>query len=1287
MDAADYRPNAIRYAAACLFFFCLGWLGVGQAATYGYAPATLNWIDNTSHTDVTWGGSSQCAAWNSAPVDDDGTAPINLGFNFTYGATTYTQVRIISNGRLQFNNNYCGYGTQSQGPPPTYPYSYPDANMNNTMRVYGADFCPAGAGSAGCAGRVTYKAYTTGNCPISATNACFVVTWSQMKEWNSGNSLFNVQMILLDSGDFVYQYKDIANVSQGVGQVGWQLSTSDYGLVDLATINSLAYSALRFYKPTLPIAEYYFDECAGTTAADSSGNGTVYNATFGSGITVASSGEMCTGYGFDGSTGYVSLPSSFPNLGNTSGYTNFTITAWFKSSNPTKSGQRIFVDDQNNTGGFAISLGDGCNDGSVDCSSGNGALRFFSRNVSPVIFDTSSLISANTWYLVVAVHDATAKTRTLYIYSASGLVANVSQTYTGSWGSDSGTASIGGENASAGAEANSGFRLVGNIDEVKVYNSVLAATEIASIYNNEVQGLQRDGSLRSCAICGATLGRFNAFETNTASGATSGLIRTKVAGQSFASGNGTTSGNLDVVSLNGSGSPSNSSATVNIQFLNASDDSGTMDSSGCRSSWSVITSGLDSGLAAFNQSFPGGGGSSRITMSTVTPVNSWPIVRVKITNNSNGQYGCSSDAFSIRPSYLSTTGVAAQDGTWTTAGTSRTLQNSIAMSASGGVVHAAGAPFNISGIVAKNNAGTTTSNYQGQPTLVPGNLVLPDPSYCASNGYTCVPGAFAVSSWSYSSGALSTSSAAYSEAGAFSWELEDRTFTAVDAADSTKSQRYFRSNSVTYTGRFVPASFQVNLNTPLFKTFNTADASCNASAPSPKRTFTYLGQPFGFSNAPSVTVKALSAASTPAVTANYLGTVGSGGIWKLASPLNLSSSNCTAPTTTCASIRLDGTTKTKLTASYLAAAPSTTPSWDSSGLATASATITSGNNGTGTLTFGAGDTLALLRSATSPVAPYSPILGMYVLLEDLNEAGVTGNPSSINGGSGAAVTGAISGTTLTVSAVTSGTLSIGQVLYGTGVSAGTTITALGTGTGGTGTYTVFPSQTVSSTAITSAVPVCFDNGAAWVGSIAGTTLTVTAVGCGTLAVGQSISGSGVAAGTTITALVTGTGGAGTYTINTSQTVASTVMSSNQFMTGRFRMANAYGSELLALPVTSLAEYYSGQGWAQNASDNCTALSAAPTSPQNVLSPTTGLTVGTTALTCNSGACGTATALAGNLGLSLSAPGVTGYLDLTLNLPSWLEYPWRSATATDPTARATFGVFKGNNKVVYRRERY
>lgn len=80
-----------------------------------------------------------------------------------------------------------------------------------------------------------------------------------------------------------------------------------------------------------------------------------------------------------------------------------------------------------------------------------------------------------------------------------------------------------------------------------------------------------------------------------------------------------------------------------------------------------------------------------------------------------------------------------------------------------------------------------------------------------------------------------------------------------------------------------------------------------------------------------------------------------------------------------------------------------------------------------------------------------------------------------NGQVGCVFTGSISGTTLTVTAVTSGALSVGQKLSGTGITANTSITALGTGQGGAsptilGTYSVNTSQTVGSITITSYAP-------------------------------------------------------------------------------------------------------------------------------------------------------------------------------------------------------------------------
>lgn len=120
-------------------------------------------------------------------------------------------------------------------------------------------------------------------------------------------------------------------------------------------------------------------------------------------------------------------------------------------------------------------------------------------------------------------------------------------------------------------------------------------------------------------------------------------------------------------------------------------------------------------------------------------------------------------------------------------------------------------------------------------------------------------------------------------------------------------------------------------------------------------------------------------------------------------------------------------------------------------------------------------------------------------------------------------TGSIAGTTLTLSAVTRAGFAPGQAVLGTGVADGTTIVEQLTGgtAGGTGTYQVSISQTVASTAITT-------NGG---------TMVVSAVTTGTLFVGQTLSGAGVTAGTKISAFLTGTGGTGTYAVDTVQTVA------------------------------------------------------------------------------------------------------------------------------------------------------
>jgi len=162
----------------------------------------------------------------------------------------------------------------------------------------------------------------------------------------------------------------------------------------------------------------------------------------------------------------------------------------------------------------------------------------------------------------------------------------------------------------------------------------------------------------------------------------------------------------------------------------------------------------------------------------------------------------------------------------------------------------------------------------------------------------------------------------------------------------------------------------------------------------------------------------------------------------------------------------------------------------------------------------------------------------------------------ISNPSNAVFTGSISGTTLTVTAVSSGTIAINQSLSGVGVTSETIITALGTGTGGVGTYTVNLSQTLIARILNSSTV-----GAKFTASITTTTMTVTAVSSGTIYLGQTVQGTGVTTGTIVSAFGTGSGGTGTYTVSSSQTVASETMYGLNFSTlpnndGAFTGANS-----------------------------------------------------------------------------------------------------------------------------------
>ncbi len=202
-----------------------------------------------------------------------------------------------------------------------------------------------------------------------------------------------------------------------------------------------------------------------------------------------------------------------------------------------------------------------------------------------------------------------------------------------------------------------------------------------------------------------------------------------------------------------------------------------------------------------------------------------------------------------------------------------------------------------------------------------------------------------------------------------------------------------------------------------------------------------------------------------------------------------------------------------------------------------------------------------LNTSTGQVGISDNGLNVYIVDGSNRYTWRISNPAS------AVFQGTISGTTLTVSLLQSGTIAAGQSLFGIGISNQTVIVS-GSGT----SWTINQSHTIASPIQMNSATV----GAVFTGSMSGTTLTVSSVSSGTLYAGQTITGTGVTAKTIITALGSGTvlseviaaGGTG-YAVNENITVLGGVYGSSP---ATYTVTSIGGSGA----VTGLTRTFSGQ---------------------------------------------------------------------------------------------------------------
>ncbi|BAO28641.1 DUF6701 domain-containing protein [Sulfuritalea hydrogenivorans] len=309
--------------------------------------------------------------------------------------------------------------------------------------------------------------------------------------------------------------------------------------------------------------------------------------------------------------------------------------------------------------------------------------------------------------------------------------------------------------------------------------------------------------LHSCI----TPGGFNAFEppvspTTCATlpvATNSGPIKTKIAGTTYP---------LCVVALNSSPTPQiMTTFTGNVKVE-------VVPTLNCLTTPTVLATMSPVALAT---------GRASLTFSAVANAYMDVSVRISYPTTSPTVVKCSTDKYAIRPNSLSFT---VTDGDWETAGTTRTLNN---VSTPGGTKHKAGRPFTITA-TAWNGAGTPAiaTNYAGSPTASIASHIIP--STCL-NGTACTLNGGTFEDGTAGDGIVTSTTASYAEVGAFKMQLIDTTFAAVDALDSTNSERYITSGTVD-VGRFVPDHFSLSSGSRM--------PACTASG----AVLSYMGQPF-----------------------------------------------------------------------------------------------------------------------------------------------------------------------------------------------------------------------------------------------------------------------------------------------------------------------------------------------------------------------------------------------------------------------------------------------------------
>jgi hypothetical protein len=471
--------------------------------TYAYQHNTYAWdAPSGAATIVAWDNTATCDRAND---DTKRTVAFPAGFTFTFNGTTYSQVRILTNGILQFSTTNDGFHTDYTPQALPAPASNnaagggcPNAAPQNILLPYWIDITTSPYGT------VT-NAYVRHELLGVAPNRRFVITWDNVALFGSASTRYTFQTVLFEgaspiclaaapsaaqcaNGEFEFRYT--VGASNGSGAtVGVQINSSDFTQYSFnqAFIDTTNGTALRWYPAPplaqLPLAaEYRFDDAiwVGTQGEvrDTSGNGQ-HGVRVGAANTTATQYRVCRAASFPNNTSNSTIDAAA--LGNPTSSTGYTpgatgsVTFWYRPNangsaamlfDATAAANRPFFIMRNASNGISFRLSDSA-----------GTL---------VTAATGAVTTANTWiHVAVSWKLAAGTNATILQVFINGTLRVVQRgTTNGLLGPVARPAFIG-DNRMSGVtpSGGTGNSANGHIDEVRIYNGEISVVQARGDYN------------------------------------------------------------------------------------------------------------------------------------------------------------------------------------------------------------------------------------------------------------------------------------------------------------------------------------------------------------------------------------------------------------------------------------------------------------------------------------------------------------------------------------------------------------------------------------------------------------------------------------------------------------------------------------------------------------------------------------------------------------------------------------------------------------------------------------